>query len=560
MFRLFFMLVLILLLCLPVSAAQITSLPQDFTPLEGIIVKNLGREYLIDLDADSGVKIGDIVAVVGEKEKIVHPETNQVLGVLEKIQGFLQVVRLKKGYSHAASVGEVSAFTSGQQIKRFEHVPAQIGASVPEALASKIKNLLPHLDWNTDSTLLSFDLTGDQLSIKSDNSIFYSQYSVASDDLPVVTSAPVITAKIQNNIANVPLAFSETTSASAKNVIEADARPGIVPSDNVHKNSDHNVWRSFPIEGKPVGVACVDIENDGRQEIVIALRDQIRIVRIVAHKPEDVQVFDYPVDVEIIGVDAADLNGDGFGEVYINVKSKDEFHSQVLTFQNHEYKVIYDNLPWYLRVLQVNDKRILVGQKFNDRNKPLSGAIEILQQQPAGIVSTGTIGVGKDLSIFSLSSITSDGNAYAFLSKNDNLKAVTSSGSDIWESEENYGGSMHGFFKMDPENLDNLTPQIYIQPKIVRLGSGEILVPQNIGRRYLQRYRNFKKSRVVAFKWDGYEMRDVWHTVDRNGFLADITAGDADNDGNEELITVIGEQENGFFKKNKTYILLYELI
>ena len=94
---------------LPLTASALyDELVRDFKPVSGIVIMPIKNEFLIDLDASRGITVGDVFAVVQPGEPIIHPETKQVIGSLDEVKGFLQVTRVKSGYSYAHPLGNSS--------------------------------------------------------------------------------------------------------------------------------------------------------------------------------------------------------------------------------------------------------------------------------------------------------------------------------------------------------------------------------------------------------------------------------------------------------------------
>ena len=135
-------------------------LKKDFSSLSGLVIMPVGNEYLIDLDATSGLSEGDILTFVSPGEKIIHPISKEVLGSLDEIHGFLQVTRLQSGYSYAKLLSSDVPLKKGDSVKRFEQVPATIMSNDP-ALSEQLKQTLPQLNWLSDSgteaALLTFE-------------------------------------------------------------------------------------------------------------------------------------------------------------------------------------------------------------------------------------------------------------------------------------------------------------------------------------------------------------------------------------------------------------------
>ena len=100
-----------LLLFLPQQsqAAVPRAIQNDLKPVSGYIVMVVDNQYIIDLDASTGLQLGDILAVVRPGKKIVHPVTKKILGEIEETVAVLKVTRLQEGHSFAKPVRKAEA-------------------------------------------------------------------------------------------------------------------------------------------------------------------------------------------------------------------------------------------------------------------------------------------------------------------------------------------------------------------------------------------------------------------------------------------------------------------
>jgi hypothetical protein len=141
--------ILMVLTALPVLAAVEDDIARDFGPLAGYVVMEENSEFIIDLDAGHGIRLGDIFAVVGPGKEIVHPVTQKVLGKLETVKGILKVTRMGSGYSFARALDESPDVTRGDAIRRYALLPAIFwdysGSGKP--IYSKLREMLPQLKW-----------------------------------------------------------------------------------------------------------------------------------------------------------------------------------------------------------------------------------------------------------------------------------------------------------------------------------------------------------------------------------------------------------------------------
>ena len=69
------------------------SIREAFPPL-GYIVQINGKDIVVDLGADAGLKERDTLEVVQEGEQIIHPVTGQILAAPVRVIGELRVVSL----------------------------------------------------------------------------------------------------------------------------------------------------------------------------------------------------------------------------------------------------------------------------------------------------------------------------------------------------------------------------------------------------------------------------------------------------------------------------------
>ncbi|GAB4365051.1 MAG: hypothetical protein Kow00128_07280 [Deltaproteobacteria bacterium] len=139
-----------LLFASPGPAAVLDDLARDFSPVSGVVVQPAEGGFLIDRTAADGIDIGDLFSVVERGEKIVHPVTGKELGTLDRVKGFLQVTRVRPGYSFTRLVvGSAGEIRSGDVIRRYDHVPALFldRTGKGKAFYDRLRASLPGLDW-----------------------------------------------------------------------------------------------------------------------------------------------------------------------------------------------------------------------------------------------------------------------------------------------------------------------------------------------------------------------------------------------------------------------------
>jgi hypothetical protein len=166
-------------------------------------------EFLIDRDADDGIAVGDLFSVVQPGKKIVHPVTGETLGTLDRVKGFLQVTRIRSGYSHARPLEVKEEIGAGDVIRRYDHIPAEFldttGRGRP--VFDRLRTALPGLEWKyeaaagaetkpslPDAALLAFVLEPGRLDVRGPEGAVRS-YDVPGTERDAPYPAPAVSRK-----------------------------------------------------------------------------------------------------------------------------------------------------------------------------------------------------------------------------------------------------------------------------------------------------------------------------------------------------------------------------
>jgi opacity protein-like surface antigen len=200
-----------MLMSVSAFAGVVEKVEEDFAPASGVVVMAAGsNEYIIDLDASTGVAVGDLLAVVEEGEQIVHPVTKKVIGTLDKTLAVLQVSQVKTGYSYARVLEKEDSATieAGTKLERFSNLSAvfrdETGAY--EALYADLKRALPQLEWQESMSAsiadLFFTATPNGLEVRDSEGTLIRSYAPEKPRAAAAQSIPtnLITApKVKNS-------------------------------------------------------------------------------------------------------------------------------------------------------------------------------------------------------------------------------------------------------------------------------------------------------------------------------------------------------------------------
>ncbi len=561
---------LILFLCLP--ALALADIPEriksDFATVSGTIIMPIGDQYLVDLDAVNNLKEGDILTLVMEGERIINPETKEILEVKELAKGFLQVTKVNSGYSYVKLLGEAREPEKGAQVKRYVRVPTIFNAlqSDPK-LAEELRLALPQLEWldNTDGTApeLVFTLTQDSLIVTNNAGDELQKYQYKDGKLVVAMGAIHQADSFQTYAENKNKSFANQAITGLVSTIGLGGKdkrlenPGITQSQQLNDG----IWTGPNLDGNPVGIAVGDFDGDGQLETAVAMEDHLRILRLTAGKLAPIAIVKFATAVNLLSLDSADLDADGKPELYLSANVGINLNSQVVEFTQGKYKNTISQVPWFFRTVTTPDQgRTLLAQTTDDAQNHFNGKPFIVLRN-GNKFSRGTeVPLPTPLNLFSFTQFQGLNNdpLYASLSSGDDLNVTTPQGTRLWQSSNNFGGSEIFFYNQE-ENSSTMLQPVFMQQRLLLLPSGAVLAPYNEGSRLFKRMRKYDNSHVVAMKWDGVTLHEEWQTADQAGYLADFALADADNDGEVELIMAINFKHQNLLQKGHSSIVIYEL-
>jgi len=325
--------------------------------------------------------------------------------------------------------------------------------------------------------------------------------------------------------------------------------------------ADARLWRSRRFNVDIEGLAMGDVDGDGDTEVVFAGQDQAGVYR---YKDERfLKVADLPLQPYLVclGVDVADINGNGRAEIFVAARSENYFPSSyVLEWDGSGFQTIAEDLDWYFRVLRnpQTGRRTLYGQKGGAR-KVVAGPVWSMAWVNGAYRPQEKIILPDQASVFGFAygDLTGDGvpNTMAFV-KDDRLQLSLIGGREEWSSTDAYGGKYTWLIsnqqyregqRMSSTRVDPLPEQLFFIPQRILLtdfdrdGRNEVLVVKNedVTGGLMSRVRSYREGRFENLAWDNVGMRAVWRTRKFSGYISDYNMGDFNNDGTEEVVFAV---------------------
>ena len=566
-------LLLSILFCSPLTA--LAELPEDvaadFSVLSGTVVMPINDEYIVDLDDRNNLNIGDILTVVAPGKKIIHPETGKVIGSIDNALGFLQVTRIYSGYSYAKVLSENLAPENGALIKRFEQVPALFVDNTEEAkaLARQLKVDLPQFDWldsaESDRALLTFSLEEKNLAVRNQQGDQLHKYMVTDDAQLVSTGGSTAGRAAAGHVKPKPKMLQQLantvmgTFGSTKDSRFAEMDEAILRQKQMDREG---IWMGPSLIGRLRALTVADLDGDGQQETAVVLDNKLLITRIADEELTDLAELDLPIRLQILTLDAVDLDGNGRAELYLSALNGYDAKSLVVEFTGESYEIVSRDIPWLLRAIDFPDQQgaTLYGQRIFENVDSFYGKIFHVKREGASLLKGDEVTLPGKLNLFNFLPFTDDKQQlnYAYLSQGDYLKVTSAEGDTLWDSADYFGGSDTCYMPRKEFKDEMLWPTCVPQRMILMPG-GEILVAQNDGQRVVKKLSQFKRSRLVALGWDGYSLLERWRTASQSGYLADFIVADANNDGSPELVQAVRFRTKGVLEDARSSIVTYEL-
>ena len=268
-----------------------------------------------------------------------------------------------------------------------------------------------------------------------------------------------------------------------------------------------------------------------------------------------------------LALDAADVDGDGRAELYItamrNGTESARPSSRRVVMENGKLRLAEPQIPWFLRVVDwPGEGRILLAQRMGSSSNDFDGPLFRVSLQGDRLTEGEALRVPSPISLFGFVPFetASHGVLFAYLSRTGTLQVINGAGNVLWQSSSDYGGSEVFFERFDAAaGVESEPRAVFIKVNPAIGPEGEILVPLNKGWKISDRFRELGPSRLTALQWDGNTLRELWHTQEQQGYMADFQVADVDHDGQPEVAMTVTFSRPGFTSEGRSGVVVYEL-
>ena len=335
------------------------------------------------------------------------------------------------------------------------------------------------------------------------------------------------------------------------------------------RESQQKFWKSANFKHLINGVAVGDVDGDGKNETVTIAPHAVIIYRSESGRFGKIAEMDQSSNKFLTGVDIADINGNGFAEIFVtsfNAK-RTMVNSFVLEYDGKNFAKSIEDSYWIYRVADTLGRgKILLGQRPRV-TKSMSGPIFEMIWQGGEYIPSDEIKTPRLTSLLGLTigDVLNSGRETAVgYKQNDHIQVFDSAGKTIWDSPDRYGGSMM-YFDAPLNDRGQVVNKQYFPMRLVvwqnkaKKESAVIAVKNHDMAGGKLEFRKFTKTHIEAFTWDGLDLAPSWKSRQMSGYIPDFTVGDFDNDGQDELVAALvikGGQVVLFTEPKSTIIAL----
>ena len=337
------------------------------------------------------------------------------------------------------------------------------------------------------------------------------------------------------------------------------------------------VWKSRKFPGDITGTSVGDVDGDGNSEIVFIQDTIVHVYRYAGGQFLRVVEFKEPSYHRFLGVDVADINGNGLAEIYVTDLpiNSDRLRSFVLEWNGKTFEKIADGANWYYRVLDIpNRGKVLMGQERGTvtdtfgENELYTGSVFEMRWQNNRLEPVERQLLPRRVNIygFTMGDLLNDGGEMvAAFTPRDYIRVTDRSGNVEWTSDEPYGGS-DTFMELrterkEDERVDDVQMDRFFLRQRLHItdidgdGKNELLVVKNYDAtgRFMEQTRYYKSGHIECLAWDAIGMRIKWKTQ-KSGYISDYVIADLDNDGRNEVVFAVTLKSGLMSGKSRSYL------
>lgn len=334
-------------------------------------------------------------------------------------------------------------------------------------------------------------------------------------------------------------------------------------------NSGKIVFRGIDIDGLILGMTAADIDGDGKKELFLLKKRSVIVARFEDGALNVIKEIKSASGADNISICSIDSDSDGSVEVYVSAIRDGKPHSSAIEFKDNAFNITMDSINWVLRIFNVNSRATLAGQGVRETDG-FFGPIKLLRKQGLKIVPEGDF--IKDAppfgDIYRIEPVNVKGVATGFLVLDQRGYLRLYGREDDgkwglkWMSADFFGGTLN-HAELGDSSAGTAPRLVPIEGRFFGHANQALIkrnIPGGLGR-LAEKPLSFKTGSIISLSWDDTmkAMTKKGSTTDIQGYVSDFFMDDIDNNGKNVLVIAVSEEKGGLFGDLKSYILLMEL-
>ncbi|MCF8033274.1 MAG: VCBS repeat-containing protein [Desulfarculaceae bacterium] len=330
-------------------------------------------------------------------------------------------------------------------------------------------------------------------------------------------------------------------------------------------------WRSPRLNGIVQSVAVADIDNDGKNELLVLFKDRMRFYRLSGDAFRLMYEFKNGPTGEYLFVDCADIDGNGRPEIYVSNRNFESVESFVLEWSEGGPHLREKDVAYYLRVQQnpLGKGHWLLGQQ-SAVDSPFWGPVYKMQVKGGKVVEERVLKLPDTawLYNFVLADLNQSGRLYTVLiGPTMHLRVYNDKNQQMWISGETYNASSKFLKYMALQGTDYDSSWWYLLSRLYltdlnKDGRHEILCLQVQGRMgmVMDHTRMIYQGTILGMSWNGLSMIEDWRTPRISGDVTDYVIGDVGNVGRPALVLSFTQKVfGGMIEKGVSNVVAFTL-
>ncbi|OQX19426.1 MAG: hypothetical protein BWK76_04415 [Desulfobulbaceae bacterium A2] len=282
-------------------------------------------------------------------------------------------------------------------------------------------------------------------------------------------------------------------------------------------------------------MAVADINNDGSDELLLAAPTELRIFSRDGGRINQIAAAAVPVRYRIHHIGTADLNGNGLPEIYLSAADYQGPSSRVLEWDGKQLVTLADNVPWYLRPMQVPGEGVILAGQGSTFQRAVDGPVYRLERNGDSYASQERLKLPEGVKLFDFAYADLDGDGkkeVVSINKSNALSVIRTDNKILWRSDEHFnatkrtlGGEPPINFTRNQQNntssdsggdryAEFMVPSRILVVDMDKDGKDEIIVnqlPASIVA-VMPRLADYPSGTIMGLKWNGLALEEMWRT------------------------------------------------